>query len=68
MCMQKLFFGVILDGNGANCVVVKYVEDNNICMAAVGHDGKAACLIGEEVAIYVIDGHENKCVWVFWGS
>ncbi len=29
-------------------------------MAAVGCDGEAASLIGEEVAINFIDGHENK--------
>ncbi len=34
-------------------------------MAAAGPDGEAACLIGEEVAIDFIDGHENKmCVGV----
>ncbi len=60
---QKLFFGAILDGNGANCIGIKDVEDNNICVATVGHDGEAAGLIGEEVAIDFIDGHENKlCV------
>ncbi len=29
-------------------------------MAAVGRDGEVACLIGEDVAIDFIDGHENK--------
>jgi hypothetical protein len=58
--MKKLFFGAILDGNGANCIGIEYVEDNNICMAAVGRDGEAACLIGEKVAIGFIDDHENK--------
>jgi hypothetical protein len=34
-------------------------------VAAVGHDGEAASLIGEEVAIVLVDGHENEmCVWV----
>jgi hypothetical protein len=58
--MQKLFFGAVFDGNGSNCIGVEYEEDNNICVAAVGHDREAACLIGEEVAINFIDGHENK--------
>ncbi len=51
---------MILDGNRAHCVVVVDVEDNNICIAAVGYDGEAAGLIGEEVAIDLVDGHENK--------
>jgi hypothetical protein len=29
-------------------------------MAAVGHDGEAAGLISEDVAIDLIDGHDNK--------
>ena len=63
ICTKKLFFRAIPDGNGANCVGGEYVEDNNICVATVGHDGEAACLIGEEVAIDFIDGHEHEmCV------
>jgi hypothetical protein len=58
--MQKLFFGAILDGNRANQIGIKYVEDNNICMAVVGRDGEEACLIGAEVANDFIDGHKNK--------
>ncbi len=50
-CTKKLFFGAILDGKGANLVGVQYVEDNNICVAAVGCDGEAACLIGAEVPL-----------------
>jgi hypothetical protein len=57
---KKLFFGAILDGNEANCIGVEYVEDNYICVVPVGPDGEGACLIGEEVAIDFIDGHENK--------
>ncbi len=60
ICMQKLFFGAILDGNGVNCVGIQYVEDNNTCVAAVGRDGEAVCLISDEVAIDFIDGHENE--------
>ncbi len=59
-CMKKLFFRAILDGNRLNCVGIEYVEDNKICMAAVGHDGEAAGLISEEVSIDFIDGHENE--------
>jgi hypothetical protein len=58
--MKNFFLGAILDGNGLNCVGVKVVEDNNICMAAVGCDWEAACLIFEEVAIGFVDGHENE--------
>ncbi len=29
-------------------------------MAAIGCDGKVAYLIGEEVAVDFVDGHENK--------
>ncbi len=58
--MQKLFFRAILVGNRANCVGVEDVEDSNICIAAVGHGGEAVGLIGEEVAIDLVDGHENK--------
>jgi hypothetical protein len=68
ICTKKLFFRAILDGNGANCSGIKYVEDNNICMAAVGRDGEAAGLIGEEVAIDFIDGYETEmcaCVMGF---
>ncbi len=36
------------------------MEDNNICVAAVGYDRETTCLIGEEVAIDFIDGHENE--------
>ncbi len=45
-----------------NCIGVKDVEDNNlcICVAVVGCDGEAACLISEKVAIDFVDGHENK--------
>jgi hypothetical protein len=60
ICTEKLFFQAILDGNGANCIGIEDVEDNNICMAAVGYDGEAASLIGKEVAIDLVDGHENK--------
>ncbi len=67
ICMKKLFFGAILDGNGANRVGVEYVEDNNICVAAVGRDGEATCLIGEEVAIDFIDGHEHEMCAGFVG-
>ncbi len=67
--MKKFFFGAIIDGNRLNCVGVKDVEDNNICMAAVGCDREVACLIGEEFAVYLIDGHENKVsAYVLWGS
>jgi hypothetical protein len=63
--MKKFFFGAILDGNGSNCVGIKDVEDNNICVAAVECNGEAACLIGEEIAIDFVDGHKNKvCVGV----
>ncbi len=51
---------MILDGNGSNCVCIKDVKDNNICVAMVVCDREAACLIGEEVAIDFIDCHENK--------
>ncbi len=43
-----------------NCIGVVDVEDNNLYMAAVGCDGEAAGLIGEEVAIDLVDGHEDK--------
>jgi hypothetical protein len=58
--MKKFFFGAILDGNGSNCIGIKDVEDNNIHMAAVGCDRETACMIGEEVAIDSIDGHEDE--------
>ena len=36
-------------------------------MAAVGCDGEAAGLIGEEYIIDFVDGHENKmCASVVW--
>ncbi len=60
ICTKKFFFGVILDRNGSNGVGVKDVEDNNIRVATVGCDRETACLIGEEVAIDFVDGHENK--------
>jgi hypothetical protein len=43
-----------------NCVRVVDVEDNNIQVAMVGCDGEAAGLIGEEFAIDLVFGHENK--------
>ncbi len=58
--MKKLFFGAILDGNGAICIGIEYVEDNYICVAMVGHDGEAACRISDKIVIDFIDGHENK--------
>jgi hypothetical protein len=65
ICKEKLFFWAFLDGNRANCNRIEDLEDNNICLAAVGCDGKAVDLIGEEVAIDLLDGHENKmCVRV----
>jgi hypothetical protein len=39
---------------------ITLVSNNNICVAMVGRDGEAACLIGEEVTIDFIDGHKNK--------
>ncbi len=63
MRTKKLFFQTILDGNRANRVGVEYVKDNNICMATVGPDGEVASLLGAEVAVDFVDGHENKmCV------
>jgi hypothetical protein len=56
--MKKFFFGAILDGNGSNRIDVEVVEDNNICVAAVGCDRETACLIGEEVAVDFLDGHD----------
>ncbi len=65
ICRKKLYSGAIPDGIGANGIGIKHVEQNNICVAAVGCDGEAACLIGEKVVIDFIDGHENKmCVAV----
>jgi hypothetical protein len=62
---EKFFFQAILDGNRTNCIVVLDVEDNNVFIAMVGCDGELASLIGEEVAIDLVDGHENKmCVQV----
>ncbi len=43
-----------------NRVGVKDVEYYNICMDTVGCDREAACLISEEVAIDLVDGHEDK--------
>jgi hypothetical protein len=60
ICTKKFLFGAILDGNGSNRVGVDDVEDNNICVATVGCDQEAACLISEEVAIDFVDGNENK--------
>ncbi len=61
--MEKFFFQAILDENRANRVGVVDVEDNDICVAADGCDGEVAGLVGEEVAIDLVDGHENKmCV------
>ncbi len=51
---------MIFDGNGANCIGVKDVEDNNTWVATVGRDGELASLIGREVAIDIVDGHENE--------
>jgi hypothetical protein len=47
ICTKKLFFGAILDWNGSNRVGVEDVENNKKCVAAVGCDWEAACLIGE---------------------
>jgi hypothetical protein len=60
ICMEKLFFRPILEGNRANCIDIVDVDNNNICVAAVGCDGEVAGLISEEVAIDLVDGHENK--------
>jgi hypothetical protein len=60
ICAKKFFFGVILDGDGLKCVGIEDVEDNNICVAAIGCDREAACLIGEEAAIDFADGYENE--------
>jgi hypothetical protein len=37
-------------------------------MAAFVFDVEVASLIGEEVAIDFLDGHEKKCVRELWGS
>jgi hypothetical protein len=57
---KEAIFRAIFDENGANHIGVKYVEDKNICVAAVRRDGKVASLIGEEIAIDFVDGHENE--------
>jgi hypothetical protein len=44
--MKKFFFGAILDGNRSTYVGIKDVEDNNICVATIGCEREAACLIG----------------------
>jgi hypothetical protein len=58
--VEKFFFGEIFDGNRTNGVGIVDVEDDNLSVAAVGCDGKGACLIGEEVAIDFVDSHENE--------
>ncbi len=60
ICMEKFLFQAILDGNGENHVSIVDVEDNTICVAAVGCDGEAASLIGEEVAIDLVSERENN--------
>jgi hypothetical protein len=60
LCTKKFFFGVILNGNGSNRVGVEDVEDNNIPVVTLRCDREMACLIGEEVAIVFVDGHEDK--------
>jgi hypothetical protein len=37
-------------------------------MAVVGCDGEVGSLIGEEVAIDFVDGHEKKCLRELRGS
>jgi hypothetical protein len=57
---EKFFFGAILDGNRTNLVGIVDVKNDNECVTAVECDGKAASLIGEDVVIDFVDGHENE--------
>jgi hypothetical protein len=57
---EKFLFHKFFNWNVTNCVGVVDIENDNICVAAVGHDGEAAGLISEEVAIDLVDGYENK--------
>ncbi len=57
---EEFFFGAVFDGSGCNEVGVIDVEDDNICVAVVGRDWEAACLIGEYLPCDLVDDHEDK--------
>ena len=57
---EEFLFGSILDGNGGNEVGVVDVEDNKVCIAAIGGDWEAAGLIGEYHAADVMDVHVDE--------
>ncbi len=56
----EFFLGAILDGNGSNKVGIVNVENDEVSVASVGCDRKAAGLVGENRSGDVMDGHENE--------
>jgi hypothetical protein len=58
--MKEFFFGAVFDGNGRNEVGITDVEDDEVCVAAVGRDWEAAHLIGEYLPCDLVDDHEDE--------
>ncbi len=53
-------FGSILDGNRGDEVGIVDVEDNEVCVVAIGGDWESAGLIGENHAADVVDDHVDE--------
>ncbi len=56
---QEFFLQPAFDGDRANVVGIVDVEDNDVCIASVGGDGEAACLVAGDDAIDGMDLHED---------
>ncbi len=58
--LEEFFFGAVFDGNGHDEVGIIDVEDDKVCLAAVGRDWEAARLIGEYLPCDLVDDHEDE--------
>ncbi len=63
--LEEFFFGAVFDGNRRNEVGIIDVEDDKVCVATVGRDWEAVCLIGEFLPCALVDDHEDKVCWAF---
>jgi len=60
VCTQEFVLRPALDWYRANVVGIVDVENNNVCVAPVGGDGKSACLIAGDDTVDEMYCHENE--------
>ncbi len=58
--MQELLFCPALSGDGFHKICIVDIEDDNVFVAAVGHDGESAQLIAEYTSSDFYNGHEDN--------